>query len=468
MANRNIGRLIAGSSWLGRTRYLFLIIVTFFSLYASPAEFPIKISGNGRYFVDQHDTPFFIHSDTPWSLLVALDTSETAYYFKHRREQGFNAVTVNLIEHWFNGETLAYPSASMNKAGDYPFRKYLPADIADFTSPNEDYFAHVDRVFKIALRYGFLVMITPAYLGYDAEGLQEGWYREVLENGAERCREYGRFLGKRYANYPNIVWIMDGDRNPDNFSRSLEKELILGIKEFDANHLFTAHCHPANSSRDQWEGESWLNFNSVYTYSFLPDNSFVHEQCIRSYISSPAMPTFLFETCYENEHNSTALQIRSQMYWGWLCSIAGVQFGNLPVWRFGAGWQKALGWQGSCDAAIMKKMVDSRNWYKLVPDYQHIAVVDGYGSKETFVAAALTNNRETLIAYIPNGTAIWVDLNQISGKKIVVWWFNPRNGLSNRADEFTEKQNVKFIPPDSKDWLLVIDDAAYQFGPPGK
>ena len=408
---------------------------------------------------------FSFSADTPWSLFVALDLKETEQYLKNRQGKGFNTITVNLIEHWFNGETLAYPGASMNREGHFPFTQYLPGIVPDFTFPDEDYFRYVDKVLHLAMKYGFLVMMTPAYMGY--EGQKEGWYNEVLANGDARCREYGRYLGKRYADFPNIVWIMDGDRNPDSASRPLEVEIIQGIKDFDRVHLFSSHCMPVNSSRDQWEGEAWLNFNCVYTYAFPPHNSYVHEQCLRNYVKSPVMPTLLFETCYENEHNATAGQIRAQMYWGWLCSIAGVQFGNLPIWRFGQGWQNAMDWQGSCDASIMKKLVDSRNWFKLVPDLEHRVLFDGYGSGESYVSAARADNGETVIAYIPQGTAIWVDLQQVSGDKLVAWWFNPRNGLAQQIREYTEKNKMQFTPPDRNDWVLVIDDMEYNFGIPG-
>jgi hypothetical protein len=444
-----------------------VVIITFaFSVTGATVEFPIKVSANGRYFTDQKSIPFFIQADTPWSLFVALDMKETEQYLKNRHEKGFNTITVNLIEHWFKGETLSYPAASMNREGNFPFSGNLQSGIPDFTYPNENYFRYVDKVLKLALKYGFLVMMTPSYMGY--KGMKEGWYDEVLANDAPRCREYGRYLGKRYAGYTNIVWIMDGDRNPDSLSRPLELEILQGIKDFDKIHLFTAHCAPANSSRDQWEGESWLNFNCVYTYDFPPYNLTVPEQCLRNYAKSPAMPAILFETCYENEHNATAGKIRAQMYWGWLCSIAGVQFGNLPVWRFGEGWQSALDWQGSCDASIMKKLVDSRNWYKLVPDLEHKVLFEGYGSAENYVSAAMAGNGETFIAYIPKGDAVFVDMQQMSGNRLAAWWFNPRNGLAQKAGEYSEKNKTHFTPPDSNDWVLIIDDDAYNFGMPGQ
>jgi hypothetical protein len=316
------------------------------------------------------------------------------------------------------------------------------------------------------MKYGFLVMMTPAYMGY--EGQKEGWYNEVLANGDARCREYGRYLGRRYSDFPNIAWIMDGDRNPDSLSKPLELEILQGIRDFDKNHLFSAHCRPTSSSRDQWEGETWLGFNCVYTYAFPPHNSYVYDQCLRNYRKSPPMPAILFETCYENEHNSTAGQIRAQMYAGWLCSVAGVQFGNLPVWRFGEGWQYALNWQGSCDASLMKKLVDSRNWYKLVPDFEHKILVEGYGSDDNYAPAAMAENGESFVAYIPKGNTISVDMKQLSGNSLVAWWFNPRNGLAHKAGEYSEKAAMKFAPPDSNDWVLVIDDMEKDFGAPGK
>jgi hypothetical protein len=360
---------------------------------------------------------------------------------------------------------MAYPAASMNRDGNFPFSRNLQGNMADFTFPDEAYFRHVDKVLRLAQKYGILVMMTPAYMGY--KGLREGWYDEVLANEDARCREYGRFLGRRYAEYPNIAWIMGGDRNPDSLSRPLELEILRGIQDFDKNHLFTAHCSPANSSRDHWEGETWLNFNCVYTYTFPPYNSPVHEQCLRNYMMSPAMPAILFETCYENEHNAPASQIRAQLYWGWLSSIAGVQFGNLPLWRFGQGWQDAMDWQGSYDASIMKKLVDSRNWYTLVPDYEHKVVFDGYGSGEDYVSSALADNGETFIAYIPNGNVISVNMQLLAGKSLVAWWFNPRNGLAIKIEEYTGKAKRNFTPPDRNDWVLVIDNMEYGFGAPG-
>jgi hypothetical protein len=455
--------------YFGKLKNILAVLLLFCCLVASSAqnsrdpEFPLKISSNSRYLVDRNNQPFFIQADTPWSLFVALTKADAETYLENRYRKGFNTVTVNLIEHWFNGDSTAYPFASINKEGEAPFSNYLPDGIADFTKPNHSYFDHVDYLIQKALERKILVMLTPAYMGYI--GQQEGWYAEVLANGPDRCREYGRYLGKRYKSFPNIIWIMDGDRNPDSLSRPLEREIVAGIKEFDDIHLFTAHCHPANSSRDQWEGEYWLNLNAVYTYN---SKAYVHEKCLNNYQKIPAMPAFLFETAYEGEHNYTSAQIRAEMYWGWLCSIGGQQMGNNPIWKFAKGWQSAMDGQGSMDAERLKRLVDSRKWFNLIPDYDHEVVTTGYGSGETYISAARTMDGETVIIYIPqDGTSIDVNLTKISGKKAKAWWFNPRNGEVSLIGKFPARDSEVIQAPDTQDWVLVIDNASANLKAPG-
>jgi hypothetical protein len=452
------------------TRIIITVQMMFFCLIVISAqsnidrEFPLKISSNNHYLVDHNNRPFFIQADTPWSLFVALSKTDAETYLENRFQKGFNAITVNLIEHWFNGDSTAYPYASVNKQGEKPFSDYLKDGNVDFTKPNNAYFEHVDYLIRKALDKRILVMLTPAYMGYI--GQREGWYTEVLANGPDRCREYGRYLGKRYRNFPNICWIMDGDRNPDSLSRPLEREIIAGIKEFDNIHLFTAHCHPTNSSRDQWEGDYWLDLNAVYTYN---DRVYVYEKCLDNYRRLPAKPTFLFETAYEGEHDYTPPQIRAEMYWGWLCSIGGQQMGNNPIWKFAKGWQAAMDGQGSMDAARLKKLVDSRKWFNLVPDYNHEVVTNGYGSGESYVSAARTMDGETVIIYIPqDGTSIDVDLTNISGRKTKAWWFNPRDGESSLIGKFLTRNTETFQKPDSHDWVLVIDKASANLTIPGR
>ena len=70
---------------------------------ADAPALPLKVSENRRYLVDQKGHPFLIHGDTAWSLITAVTKEEAVRYLDDRRDKGFDAIIVNLIEHFFNG-----------------------------------------------------------------------------------------------------------------------------------------------------------------------------------------------------------------------------------------------------------------------------------------------------------------------------------------------------------------------------
>src|SRR5262245_54503296 len=97
---------------------------------ASAAELPLKTSANGRYLVDQKETPFLVVGDTAWSLIVQLSEAEIDRYLEDRAKKGFNSVIVNLIEHRFCTDP------PRTRAGLAPFQT-----AGDFSTPDPDYFA---------------------------------------------------------------------------------------------------------------------------------------------------------------------------------------------------------------------------------------------------------------------------------------------------------------------------------------
>ena len=60
---------------------------------------------------------------------------------------------------------------------------------------------------------------------------------------------------------------------------------------------------------DVYDGERWLQVNNTYTYGI------VHAKVYADDIRVPAMPSFLMESTYENEHSASDVQLRRQAYW---------------------------------------------------------------------------------------------------------------------------------------------------------
>jgi hypothetical protein len=400
--------------------------------------FPLRVSANHRHLVDANNLPTLIHGDTAWSIITALNAVEIERYLANRAAKGFNAIIVNLIEHKFNGP--------LNRAGEHPFN-----DPKDLSTPNERYFAFADWVIQRAAEHGMVVFLAPLYLGYKHAADDDGWYHEARLSGANKCWQYGRFLGNRYAGYNNILWMIGGDRNPDGVVDEITS-LIAGIKEFDSRNLFTAHAHPDDPTPAKYGFGSWLDLNGTYTYQI------VHKKLLADANHQPILPFVLMETTYEGEHNASALQIRRQAYYAILCGACGQFLGNNPIWLFNPGWEQALDGQGSRDMVHLKSFFSAHPWVDLIPDQKHSVVTGGLGEFNgmDYLAAAVTPHDKTLLAYLPTPRLVTVDLTRLAAGHVSVTWFDPRSGVSQSGGKFPTTGSVELTPPGEGDWGLVI------------
>ena len=425
---------------MGKRFPVLLSLLVCATLALAGERYPLRVAPDHRHLVDQTGAPFLVQGDAAWSLVSGLTKEEAEKYLEERRRQGFNSVIVNLIEHKFRGP--------VNRYGDGPF-----TTPGDFSTPNEKYFAYAYWVIRKAQEKGIQVFLAPIYLGYI--GTEEGWIEELQANGPEKARNWGRYVGKRYRAFDNILWIIGGDRNPDK-AREAVDAVAQGIKETDDRHLLTAHCHPENYAIDQYRNEGWLDLNDTYTYGM------VHQKLVNDFGRQPTMPYVLIETSYEGEHNASEVQIRRQAYWAILCGATGQFMGNRPMWLFDPGWEAALNSVGALDMQRLYALFSSRPWNELVPDLKHEVVVDGLGEFNgmDYLAAARTADGGTVMAYLPTSRSVTVEMGKVSGSEAMAWWFNPRTGESSKAGKFPTTGRKQFSPPAEGDWVLVLDDAA--------
>ena len=296
---------------------------------AVATAFPLSVRSGERFLRDSDGAPFLIHGDTAWSLIAELTRQDVDLYLDDRRARGFNTLLVNLIERRFATH------APANAYGREPFLKR-----SDFATPNDEYFVYADWVLRRAAEKGFLVLLTPSYAGSGGGG--EGWYQDMQASGPAKLRSYGQYLGLRYRDFDNIVWVHGGDYDPPD--KLLITAIAEGIRDTDPRSLHTAHCAPEKAAFACFGDEPWLSLNSVYTYGSA------YSAALAEYRRPEAQPFFLIEGSYENEHGSTEQSLRSQAYEALLSGAAGEVFGNNPIWHFGSGglytavvtWRQAL------------------------------------------------------------------------------------------------------------------------------
>jgi hypothetical protein len=394
--------------------------------------------------------PFLILGDSPWSLIVGPNTTGMETYLENRRLKGVNSLIMNLVEHYYNGPADANGNTPFLTAGD-------------FSTPNPLYFDNVDYVIGKAREKGMVVFLYPAYLGYDDGGSHvEGWYTEVNANGTSKMYQYGRYIGLRYKDFKNIIWVMGGDCAPSGAIDEI-REIVRGIEETAGPQIFSVQNGRYESGITRYSGESWIDLNTTYA-----DCSTTPGYLLADYNRN--IPFYYTEGSYENT-GASAISLRSQMYMPVLMGANGSFFGNFPLFEFNSGWDAAgiMESQGSRDLQRSGEFFKSRAWYNLVPDNAHTLLTGGIGdiNAGTYAAAALMNDGSTAIIYVPNSRQLTVNLTRITGSQTHGWWYQPSTGNVQDLLLISDNPAQPFIPPSNEDWLLVLDDASKGFGNPG-
>jgi len=413
--------------------------------------------------------PVFMVAEQGFTLDGNLSDSDLETYLSDRASRGFNLIWMSVVDNVYSA------NPPYDSQGNAPFGG------SPFTHMQEPYFTHLDYVLRRMAAYGISALLGPAFAGYDC-GDDGGWSPRMAAASDASMTAYGAYLGNRYKSYPNIIWMIGGDANFSCGGATLQarlNDIATGIKSVDSNHLMTAENIRGQSSLDVWSGYSWLDLNGLYN---VPSD--IPAAANANYTRSDFLPEFMMEDYCEGEHSMTALGVRTEGYWAVLSgAYLGRDFCNNAIWSFGdsydtmgATWQSQLSSAGSVSQEWMGKLFSSREHWKMVPDINHTVVTAGYGSLGTWPQTTLTttarsSDGQTIIAYIPNGNAatITVDMTKITSATNTAqcWWFNPSNGSTTLIGSFPNSGTQNFTPPDSNDWVLVIDDVGATLAAPG-
>ena len=318
------------------------------------------------------------HGDTAWSLIAQLRMEEAEVYLKDRHARGFNTLLVSLLEHRFASH------APANAYGEQPF--LAPGDYA---SPNEAYFAHADRVLRRAGELGFLVLLTPSYLGVGGGG--EGWYRHMVENGPVKLRRYGERI---WAAVPATSATSSGFMAATSIRRTVRWS---GPSPTAFGRSTAAPCTPLIAGRRARRSTTGQRNRGCRSTPPIPTRPCAWRPW-RNMRRPERLPFFLIESAYENEYDATEQRLRAQAYEAMLCGAAGQVFGNNPIWHFGTPgarvapvtWRQALDGRGSWSMAHLRRLFTQLPWWLLEPDLHGRLVTEfpGIGGDRPVAASA--------------------------------------------------------------------------------
>ena len=470
-----------------QVRFLLALNIVFAAAVTVNAQikFPLKISDNKRYLIDQNNKPFPILGRTAWFLVSQTDKGYK-FFLENTLAHVHNTIELSAITHWPMGNHAPY-----NAQGDAPFVKRLngnkwdgklmytdlKTEAPDLLTPNENYWKHLDTLLAYCESKGILVCMFPGYVGHSTETTEEGWMKELVANGPLKTEQYGAWIATRYKERKNIVWMLLGDKGKYTVEEATaEAALIKGLKNVKGQQSlqYSAESNSGENAADNALFGKDVTINGSYTWELKVPVPFITR---KAYTHDPVMPAFLLEEPYDeegpdgNNFNPNATQpVRRFQWWGWLSTIGGYISGNAYVWQFvDPVWQQHLNTQAALDMSRLNGFIKSIPWWKLVPSgLNNIPVLinnaENIDSSETYIAAAAAKDGSLLVAYLPPAYTGGINVNMsVLNSKAVARWFDPTNAryIDITGSLIDNKGNRLFIPPGKNslgenDWVLVV------------
>jgi hypothetical protein len=434
----------------------------------------LKVSDNKRFLVHENGKPFYWLGDTAWELFHRLNREEAEKYLKNRAEKGYTVIQ-------------AVALAELQGLKDPNPYWEVPLKDLDPTKPNEAYFQHVDWIVDKAAELGLYIAMLPTW-GDKLDKASWGDGPEIFN--ADNAKVYGKFIGNRYKDRKNIIWVLMGDRNPRNEKdvavwRAMAAGITEGVGGAD-KALMTAHPQPmatADGGSGKWfHNDDWFDFNMFQTGHCRENN--VSDRIQVAYNRTPIKPTIDGEPLYEdhpvcfNERDlgkSSPYDTRNFAYWAVFAGAFGNTYGCHDVWQMyapnrksinGASipWYDAINLPAAGQMQYVRKLIEARPMLDRVPD--QTLITEQYSNHDRIQA---TRGKDYAFIYTTKGKEITVNMGKISGAQVVAYWYNPRDGKAKDIGKFENKGTQKFKPDTEgygQDWVLILDDVSKNYAKP--
>jgi len=462
---------------------LFILVMLGLSFACFVQSQSLQLSQNQRYLVRENGAPFFWLGDTGWEMLHRLDRQEMERYMRNRAGKGFTVIQT-VIASEIDGVT--FP----NMEGNLPFEDFDPE------RPVEAYFQLVDYALETAEKFGLVLALLPTWHRWVLPG------SHPLNEGAvfteSNAYTYGRFLGQRYREAPNVVWVLGGDW-PAGPQIAIWDAMARGLEEGNGgSHLMTYHPRGQQTSSTWLHNREWLDFNMIQTGHQAP-SFHVYDWIYQDYLLDPPKPVLNGEPAYEDigiwfnpvNGRHDAYEIRKQAYWSVFAGAFGHTYGNNNIWQISRlddkariwpdkTWEEAMEAPGSSHMGHLRKLMESRPFLDRIPD-QELLLGDNPSHASDHVQATRdgspgANDATYLMVYFPYFSTMKINTSVIPGKELNIWWFKPATGqaflenrVANNGEIHVSNWKDLFKPgPHGPDWVLVIDDASAGYGRPGE
>lgn len=419
----------------------------------------LKVTSDPRFLTTEDNKPFFWLGDTAWELFHRLSREDSLVYLRDRSAKGFTVIQAVLLAEI---DGLDSPNAN----GDKPLIGRDP------TKPGESYFQHVDQVISMAEDLQLYMALLPTW----GDKWNKAWGQGPEIFTPENARSYGEFLGRRYAGYSNVVWVLGGDRVPETESHyQIIRAMASGIKKHDPLHLMTYHPNGGRIASDYVGQEDWLDINMFQSRHQSGFKEYKFTQ--KALEARPERPVIDAEPGYENIPNLLnkwnlkrldAEDVRRSAYWNMFAGAAGHTYGCNEVWQmhspehqgfFGAQlhWKEAMQLPGAAQMGHLRRLFEFLPWQNMRNEPK--LLVRGVLSRFRHTLAMVSPDKDIILVYSPYGQAFRLKLSVMMEPALTAFWFDPASGQLKKQGEYSNGHTVKFTPGTKnagKDHVLLV------------
>ncbi|MBN2043994.1 MAG: glycoside hydrolase family 140 protein [Anaerolineales bacterium] len=437
----------------------------------------ITVSANRRFLVTENGQPFFWLGDTAWELFHRCSRQEIEMYLENRRQKGFNVIQAVVLAEL---DGLHTPNMEAER----------PLVEDDPTRPNEAYFELVDYAIRLAAQKGIYIALLPTW----GDKVTPMWGVGPQVFTPENAQIYGRWLGERYRNDANVLWVLGGDRpaiHEGRDYRPIWRAMAEGIDQGCGFHPFKTYHPMGGYSTSTWlQEEPWLDMHMIQSgHGGGRDVTTAWQTITQDYGLNPIRPILDGEPNYEDHPVSPwpkwdpangyfrDYDVRKQVYRSVFAGGCGVTYGHHFIWQMWQEgrqvmnngdefipWKTAIDRPGGAQVQHLKNLMLSRPYLTRIPD-QGLLLLDP-GSGASYVQATRDLQGRYAFVHFPQaGQTVEINLSPLH-LPLRVSWYNPRTGSFTPAGEIVSQTSAQFTSPGlgedrGPDWVLVLDSLSY-------
>ena len=433
-----------------KLKYLIFGILCVLNLTVSGQPQKLQIGPEKRFLVKEDGSPFVWIGETNW-FFAKLPPETIDKILDKRSSQGYTIIFVSCREKLYNGDS----TGSIN-------------------NPNEKWWRYLDEYIAKCEKRSMYVGITL------------GWWGKLKSSTESELYNYGKWVGDRYKNNNNIVWLTLGEAGSHLRKTTLPEEklraLVKGIRDGDTgNKLLTIHadykrgtsltddgelCDFNNWQTSQWKSPDDLPKKDQRSWTVWEAIEFDYTK----FYNGVPRPTLDAEAMYENNKDfcgSTPFEIRRRAYFTIFAGAFGHTYGAGGMWdglnekvKCSGSAFESLNYKGAKQigylSQFLRKLGD--NLLKMRPN-QHFILSENSEDYNEHLQASVASDKSFALVYSPSGKSFKLDLSMLNSKRLKMLWFNPRENTYSEAETVQRKNNL-FVPPDKKepgnDWVLVL------------